>query len=1734
MKIFYKFLFTAVFIFSCAVLSAQKNDRPVRFANGNFVTGNNIEKQTFKKEDISAALSGDKYFVLVQFSSLPSAAAQQKLQQAGVELNNYLPEHTYLAAIKNTFDFSSARNFNIVSITAIPAFYKIHKKLNGYKPSFNKEEGQAIVVNYFKEAGKALVAEALKKAGAVIITEKFDAAGIILIQYNKALVDTLAALPFVSSLYLQPIKDQLLNYNSRAAHAVTGLNAPGGKNLNGKGVTIGVGDNADVSTHIDFAGRLINRNPNTPTNHGTHTTGTAAGAGIIDPKSRGMASKATIVSQSFSDIIVYAPSYITDYNMIATNNSYHSANAGCDGEQEYNGLSAYGDFQMRFFGQLQHVFASGNDGESTCSPYPPAFGTVKTGWQCAKNILTVGALNVGDYTIASYSGRGPTADGRIKPEITTDGYAVYSTNAYNTYGYNYGTSMACPGATGSLALMYERYRQIHAGADPKSALVKAVTCNTAEDLGNSGPDYTFGFGMLNARRAVEALDSNRYFISSIANAGSNTHNFTVPANTRRLKIMLYWNDPAAAGNAATSLVNDLDLVGIEPSLTLHRPMSLNAAPANVDNTATEAPDHVNNIEQVVIENPAAGIYSANVNGFNIPSGPQEYVVTYEIIKNGVTVEYPFGGETFVPGETETIRWNAYGNEANSFTIEFSSNNGVSWATIANNVAATERLYNWRVPSTVTGSALIRVSRNGSGLSGQSNFGFTIFGQPVVTAGKACEGAVQLTWTPVTGATSYVIYQLAGDSMQVIGNTVSFPYLVTGLDKNKTYWFGVAPKNGTVAGRRSISVPVIPNSGPCSLAAFNNDLKIDTIAEPLTARQFFSNAANATKPVKVSIKNTSAAIVTGPYDISFDYGDAVITETSNVPINPNASVTYTFTGTYPVVPSGFQYNFKAWVNKPGDTNHLNDTAYKTVKYINNDPVASLPITENFDGMAGVEFTSPEMAIGGNKYLDFNRSSARGRARTFVNSGFSLSGDNALTLDQAPASGSSTTDSAVFNYNLSLFTSKELRFDFYYKNHGQADAPGNKVWIRGSENDNWIQAYDLFANQADIGEWKKGILNINNLLANAVPAQTVSATFQIKLGQQGYNSANSPEPVIDMDDGYTFDNLMLSEAMNDVAVLDLNSPGKSGCGLSANNPIGIKIKNYHNAALSNVEVNYKINNGTAVTETIPSIAANQTLDYVFSQTADLSAYIDYSIDVWVKYAADNYTSNDSILKYTLHGSPVISSYPYMQGFENDNGNFYAYGSNNTWQWGAPSKPVINKAANGSKIWTTNLTGDYSDNEISYLATPCFDLTGLVNPVLSFSHIYQVEKDFDYTWVEYSVDGKIWNKLGNINEGTNWYDDAPHNNWNLSTNRWRVASIDIPVTNTVVRFRFVMSSDGGVTEEGIGIDDVRIYEKKEIADISDQSPAVSATVNGSNWIPFEQGSAVMAEINANGQDLGTVSVTPFINTSAVRNSNGQYYADRSYVIRSTNAPTGNTGIRLYFTDAEARALINATGCASCVETTDAYELGITKYREIFSEENGTIDDNFYDYQFILPANTPIIPHGNGYYAEFTVNSFSEFWLSKASIAPYFVCQGSNSVSFTASPSGSVYQWQLDAGSGYVNISNGPNYSGATTSTLQVNNVSTSFSGYKYRAIVNGANGTEFTLRFKNIWTGTSSTDWFNAANWICGIVPDQYTDVLIPSGLSRYPVLTSNTAVRSIRMLKNAPVIINPGVKLDLNGR
>ncbi len=1731
------YLFFSLFFFLVKV-SAQGPEIPVRFANGNFVTGSNISKQTFRQQDIQTALFNDHYYVLVQFSILPDASKQAALKAKGLELSQYLPGNAYLAVIHKDVDLASLRSDNIRSVNMIPAAFKKDKGIIEFS-SADKGNERTIAVSLFAGTDKKIAETEMIKLGASIINTKYKDAQVIFIAPDNTVADKIAQLPFVSSLVMQTIRDQPLNYNNTGTHAITSLMTPSGRNLDGRGVTLGIGDNADASSHTDFTGRLINRVFYYPDYHGTHTAGTVAGGGLLNPKYKGISSKSQLVSQWFSDIITNTPAYITDYGMVSTNNSYTTAENFCPGEGVYDVTSNYIDAQSVTYPNMLHVFAAGNDGTQTCSPYPNGFATIKSGWQCAKNVITVGNIVGATYALGFASSRGPVNDGRLKPEIMANGTNTISCYINDGYGGNSGTSMAAPVVTGVIGLLDQRYRQLNSGANAPSALLKAVLCNGAEDLGNAGPDFTYGFGFVNARRAVEALETNRYTLGTVSNSGTNTQTITVPTGARRLRVMLCWTDKEAAANAAVTLVNDLDLTVTEPSSLVHKPMVLNSAPANINDTAVERRDSLNNIEQVLINNPAAGTYTIAVKGFSVPFGPQAYAVTYQVDSPSVTVEYPFGGETMVPGESEIIRWSAFGNESNNYTVEYSNDAGINWLT-KDTVPSTSRSFNWTVPPTPTNKGMIRVSRLGTALSDVSDYTFVVLGQPAVTATIPCVGYANLSWSAITSATSYDIYQLKGDTMKLIGNTTGTSFLVSGLDRYKKEWLAVAARNGTFSGRRSVAVSVIANSGACSLSAFNNDLVVDTILEPNSARLGYSNGSNAGTNLKVRIKNLGTASVSGPFNISFSQdGAGAITEILNTTIAAGGTYDYTFTNGFTHAPEYWNIYFRAWITQAADPHHENDTAYKRVKGLNND-IVFLPYTENFETFTSKEYLSSEMGFYGTDFLtsgkfDFIAGSSRSRARSFVNTGIAYSGSKAITLDQRPI-GSVTSDSLIFSLNLMLYSSDQLRLEFAYKNHGQDNLPGNKVWIRASESSPWVQAYDLYANQAGINQWKMARININDVLGTGVP---VTNTFQVKFGQEGSTSVNSAVQDLDIDDGYTFDDIGMFNAQNDIGIVQVISPDKKGCGLGNATPVTLSVRNYSAAAVNNVQVSYRINGGTVVNETIPSIAANSTTSYTFTTSADLSAFTDYSCDFWINAAADTYKGNDSIIAYTFHNSPSISSYPYLQGFESSDGYWYAKGTNSSWQWGTPVKTVINKAANGTKAWVTGLNSNYKNSELSYLYSPCFDLSSLAQPVLSFSHIYQVEDNCpcDYTWVEYSTDGGLtWQKLGAVGQGTNWYTDASTQTFKTSKTKWHVASVDVPTTASNVRFRFVMAADGGVTFEGVGVDDIHVFDKKPIYTGTPITSGLSQTVNANGWIDFNDASGKrVVSLNSFGQNLGLTNVQVFPYAGAVRNSNNYYYADRNIVIQPANRPTGNVGVRFYFTDTEAKNLIAANNCATCIKPGDPYELGVTKYNYFPSEEDGSLsNDSSGLFTYILPANTEIIPYDNGYYAEYNVSSFSEFWLSQGNNNP----QGNNNcpgdiITYSVVSGAATYQWQENGGSGYVNISDWGNYSGTATTTLRLSGMPTSNSGYKYRCLVNGVPGNEFTLRFTMIWNGSVSTDWANAANWSCNAVPDQYTDVVVPGGLNNYPLVSANASVRSVKIYPNAPVTVAAGVQLIIKG-
>ena len=140
---------------------------------------------------------------------------------------------------------------------------------------------------------------------------------------------------------------------------------------------------------------------------------------------------------------------------------------------------------------------------------------------------------------------------------------------------------------------------------------------------------------------------------------------------------------------------------------------------------------------------------------------------------------------------------------------------------------------------------------------------------------------------------------------------------------------------------------------------------------------------------------------------------------------------------------------------------------------------------------------------------------------------------------------------------------------------------------------------------------------------------------------------------------------------------------------------------------------------------------------------------------------------------------------------------------------------------------------------------------------------------------------------------------------------------------------------------------------------------------------------------------------------------------------------------------------------------------------------------------------------------------------------CVGGN-ISYTSSLTGASYQWQVNNGSGFANITNNATYSGATTVTLQISNAPSSLYGYQYRCNVSGSFSTVNTLKFINTWKGTASNLWSNPANWSCNALPDANTDVIVNSGT---PVLNVNGTCRSISVSAGASCTVNTGFNLQV---
>lgn len=245
----------------------------------------------------------------------------------------------------------------------------------------------------------------------------------------------------------------------------------------------------------------------------------------------------------------------------------------------------------------------------------------------AKNIILIGAINpIGgnnryeepsDVVETWFTGFGPTDDGRIKPDLTAIGSGVVSpTSSSNTAYLSWaGTSFSSPASAGVGVLLQQIAKENSGGTEYlRSDMMKGLLTHTANEAGpEPGPDYKFGWGLIDALTAAETLlniDNQSFTANKILQNGIGENIVVTATGDTPLKASITWLDPAGVpttqvvlNDRTPKLINDLDL-RISDGTNTYFPWKLD--PENPAAAATQGDNIVDNVEQVLIPNPVAG------------------------------------------------------------------------------------------------------------------------------------------------------------------------------------------------------------------------------------------------------------------------------------------------------------------------------------------------------------------------------------------------------------------------------------------------------------------------------------------------------------------------------------------------------------------------------------------------------------------------------------------------------------------------------------------------------------------------------------------------------------------------------------------------------------------------------------------------------------------------------------------------------------------------------------------------------------------------------------------------------------------------------------------------------------------------------------------------------------------------------------------------------------------------
>jgi subtilase family protein len=600
---------------------------------------------------------------VVQFDRPVDEALRASIEAAGVSLLTYLGDNAFFAGLApGGLDVPALLAVNgLARAEAIDPERKLHPLLlGGQAPEYalvaKGPDGPTLAayILFHPDVAWNFEGMALMEQHGALVRDNISVVNGLVIELPLSALRSVAAEDAVQ--WIEPALPRWSEWNDDN-RARTGANiaqaAP--YNLSGAGVTVLVYDGGTARpTHTDFGGRVFVRDNSGMISHATHVSGTIGGSGAASGGLRkGMAPGVIIQSYGFqydgTGIFLYTnPGDLqADYNQAINTYGADISNDSIGSNVESNGFpcSIQGDYGVTdqlidnvvrgsLGAPFRIIWSAGNERQgSFCdiegygdyySMAPPA---------CAKNHITVGALNSNDDSMTSFSSWGPTDDGRLKPDLCgpgcqsngDNGVTSCSASGDNSYTTYCGTSMSGPTVCGLSSLLLEDYRVHFPGPDPRNSTLKILLAQNAVDLGNVGPDYQFGFGSVRIVPTIDFMRLGNFEENSVGHGAAIAYTATVPPGTTTLKVMLAWDDPAGTPNVIPSLINDLDLRVYDPSNAQAFPWTLN--PTNPSAAAVRTQRNTrDNLEQVLVNNPVAGVWRIEVFGFNVPSGPQTFSI----------------------------------------------------------------------------------------------------------------------------------------------------------------------------------------------------------------------------------------------------------------------------------------------------------------------------------------------------------------------------------------------------------------------------------------------------------------------------------------------------------------------------------------------------------------------------------------------------------------------------------------------------------------------------------------------------------------------------------------------------------------------------------------------------------------------------------------------------------------------------------------------------------------------------------------------------------------------------------------------------------------------------------------------------------------------------------------------------------------------------------------------------